>query len=57
MQRLYQNILKEDNGDQKCLMCADLRDNNFGVICSEIALDKVDLECAETFKDKPTRIF
>ena len=44
MQYLYQNILKEGNGDQKFLKCPDLLNKNFGVMRSEIALDKVNLE-------------
>ena len=52
MQRLYQNVLKKGNGDQEYLICPDLRDNNFEVLCSEISLEKVDLYCAETVKAK-----
>ena len=44
--------MKEGNGDQKYLRCTDLQDNNFEVMNSEIALDKVYLECAEKFKAK-----
>ena len=47
--------MKEDNGDQKYSRCTDLQDNNFEVLCSEISIDKVDLECAETVKSKPTK--
>ena len=36
-------------------MFPDLRVNNFEVMPSEIALDKVDIECAGTVKTKPTR--
>ena len=36
-------------------MCKYLQDNNFEVLVSAIALDKVDLNCAYTFKAKPTR--
>ena len=43
MKRFYQKILKEGNGDKKYLRCPDLRYNNFEVICSVIALYKVDL--------------
>ena len=55
MKFLYQKILKEGNGDHKYLRCTDLWYNNFEVLRSEIALDKVNLECAETVKYKPTR--
>ena len=54
MQRMYQNILEEGNGDHKFLRCLDLQDNNFEVLCSEIALDKVDIECEGTVKTKTT---
>ena len=52
MQRICQNILKEGNGDHKYLRCQNIWDNNFEVMRSEIALDKVDMACAETIKDK-----
>ena len=45
IQRLIQNLFKEGNGDHKYLRCPYLRDNNFEVLCSKIALDKVNLEC------------
>ena len=54
-QCFYQKLLKEGNCDQKYLICLDLRDNKFEVLFSAITLDKVDPECAETVKDKPTR--
>ena len=54
MKYLYQNIFKEVSGDQKCLMCTYLQYNNCEVMHSAIALGKVDLECAETVKSKPT---
>ena len=54
MQHMYQNILKESDDYHKFLRCPDLWDNNFEVLSLEIALDKVDLECAETVKSKPT---
>ena len=54
IQRLHQNILKEGNGYQKYLMCPDLWDRNFQVVCSEISLYKVDLKCVETVKSKPS---
>ena len=55
MQCLYQNLFKEGNGDHKYLMFTDIRDNNFEVLHSAIALDKVDLEFSETVKAKPTK--
>ena len=55
MQLLYQSFLKEGNGDQKYLRCPDLQENNFDLLCSSIALDKVNLECSETVKDKSTK--
>ena len=51
---MYQNLLKEGNGHHKFLRCPDLRDNDFEVLHSEITLDKVDLEFAQTIKYKPT---
>ena len=54
MQNLYQKLLKEDIGYQKCLRCQDVRDKNLEVLCSAISWDKVDLECSETVKYKPT---
>ena len=54
IQRLYQDILREFNGDQKYLRCPDLQDNSFEVLSSEITQDKIDLDCAETVKAKPT---
>ena len=35
-------------------MCTDLWDNNFEILHSEVALDKVELVCEETVKSKPT---
>ena len=55
MQHMYQDILKKGNGAHKYLRCPDLWDNNFEVLRSEIALDKVDLGCTETGNSKPTR--
>ena len=46
--------MKEGNGDHKYLRCPYLQDRTFKVLYSEIALDKVDLECAETVQTKPT---
>ena len=51
---MYQDILREFNGDQKYLRCPDLQDNKFDFLRPTISLDKVDLECAETVKAKPT---
>ena len=50
---MYQNILKEGNGDHIFLRCPYLEDNKCEIMRSDIALDKVDLECAETVKSKP----
>ena len=52
---MYRKILKEGNGDRKHFRCIYNIDNNFEVLRSEIALDKVDLVCEETVKVKPTR--
>ena len=54
MQYVYQKLLKKGNSDHKLLRCPDLRYNNFEVICSVITLNKINLECAETVKAKPT---
>ena len=54
MQHMYENILKEGNYSHKFSRSPDLQENNFQVLHSEIALDKVDLGCAATVKDKPT---
>ena len=51
---MFQIFLKEGNGDNKFLRCPYLRDNTIEVLCSEIALDKVDLDCAEAVKAKLT---
>ena len=53
MQHMYKNILKVGNGDHKFLRFPYLQDKNFEVLHSAIALDKVDLESAETVKTKP----
>ena len=45
IERMYQNILKEDNVDHNFLRCSYLQEKNFEVMHSEIVLDKVDLEC------------
>ena len=54
IQCMYKRLLKEVNGDHKYLRCTYIQDNNFDLLRSEIALDKFDLECAETVKYKPT---
>ena len=54
MQRIYQNLLKEGNGNKKYLRCPDILYNNFGVMCSATALDRVDLVYEDTVKDKLT---
>ena len=54
MQYIYHKLLKEFDGDYKYLRFPDLWDNIFEVLCSAIALYKLDLVCAETFKYKPT---
>ena len=51
---MYQIFLKESNGFHKFLRYSDLRENNFEVTSSEIALDKVYLKCVETVKSKST---
>ena len=50
---MYNDILKEFNGDHKFLRCTNLRNNSFEFMRSTIALDKLDLVCAETIKAKP----
>ena len=54
MQHMYQNFLKEGNGDHNFLWCTVHQDNNSGVLRSAMALNKVGLECAKLFKAKPT---
>ena len=51
---MYHKFLKEGNGYHKFIRCPDLGDNNFEVLRSEITLDNVDIDCAETVKAKPT---
>ena len=46
--------MKEGNSDYKYSRGIDIWDNKIEVLCSAIALDKVDLDCAETVKDKTT---
>ena len=55
MKFIYQKIFKEVNGYKNYLICPYVWYNNFEVLHSVIELDKVDLECAETVKAKPTR--
>ena len=50
MQCFCQNLLEEGIGDHKYLKCPDIPNNMFEAPCSEIALDKVDLECEVTAK-------
>ena len=50
MQHIYQNSLKEGNGDNKYLWCPDIIYKNFEVLHLGIILDKVEFECAGTFK-------
>ena len=52
---MYHKLLNKGNGDHKFLTCPDLIYNNFEVLRSAISLDKVEFECAETVKAKPTR--
>ena len=54
IQRLYHNILKESNVDQKYLRCTDIGDNNFEVMRSPIAWNKVYHESSDTVKAKTT---
>ena len=51
---MYQNFLKEGNGDHNFLRCPDIQDNNFEVLISAIALEKFNLECEENVKAKTT---
>ena len=37
------------------LRCTDLQNKNYEVLRSTIALEKVNLDCSETVKSKPTR--
>ena len=53
-QYLYQKLLEEGNGDQKYLRCPYLWDKKFEVMNSEIALDEINLDCAENVKTKTT---
>ena len=51
---MYQKFFTEDNNNHKFLRCPDLRDNNFEFLSLAITLDKINLECAENVKAKPT---
>ena len=44
--------MKEVNVYYKYLRCPDLRYNNFDILSSSIALDKLDLVCSERVKAK-----
>ena len=55
MKCLHHNLLKEVNVDNKYLSCLDIWDKKFEVFRSLIALNKVNLDFAETVKAKPTR--
>ena len=50
---MYNDLFKEVNGYHKFLRCTNLQNNNFEFMRSTIALDKLDLVCAETIKAKP----
>ena len=54
MQLVHQFFFKERNGDHKSLRCPDLQYNNFEVMRSESALGKINHNCAENVKAKPT---
>ena len=54
IQRMYQFFSKKVMTITHFLRCPDLQDNNFEVMCTSIALDNIDLECAETIKAKST---
>ena len=54
IQRVYHNFLKKNNDYRNLLRCLDLLDINFEVLSSSIALDKLDVECAENVEAKPT---
>ena len=52
---MYQNFFKEGNEDHKFLWFPDLQDKIVEFLRSEIAFDKIYLECAENVKAEPTR--
>ena len=54
IQCICKRFWKGVNGDHKYLRCTYILYNNFDILCSSIALDKVDLVCIETDKAKPT---
>ena len=56
IQCIYQNKLKEVNGDHKYLRFPGICGNNFDILRSSITLNKVYLVCVETVKAKPTEI-
>ena len=51
---IYQSLLKEVNGGNKYLGFPYLLDNNFEVMCTAIALDKIYLVCTDTVREKYT---
>lgn len=51
---MYQRLLKEGNRYHNDLRCPDIRNKFFEILSSAIALDKVDMECAETVISKTT---
>ena len=53
MKRIYQRLFKEFDYDHKLLRCLDLWDKKIEVLRSAIALDKVDMACAEAGKATP----
>ena len=53
MQRMYQKILKEGDGNF-FLSCTDTQYNNSGVLHSSLSLYHIELECSGTVKSKTT---
>ena len=51
---MYHIILKEGYGNNNYLKCPDILYDNFMVLNSLIALDKLDLVCEKLLKNKPT---
>ena len=54
MHCIYQRLLKEVNGDHKYLRCLCIKDKHFNIMCTDIALDRVNLAWEEKFREKPT---
>ena len=54
IQCIYKSLLKEGNGGHKYLRFPYLSDKKFEVLRVAILLDKVELLCTETVKEKPT---